>query len=592
MNQANRSFSAVVNAMLMALSLFLAAPTHAQAPYPSKVNLQFNHWYDYAEMTKALHDLVDAYPELLTIQSIGKSIGGRDLWLVTLNNPKTGPDTSKAAMFIDGNIHGNEIQASEVVLYSIWYLTKSYGHIDKLTKLVDERAFYFLPMENPDGRDYWFHEPATPHSLRGGIRPTDNDHDGLYDEDPPDDLDGDGHITTMWKEDALGRWKRDPNDDRFFTRVGPDDPPGGWTFLGQEGLDNDGDGDVNEDGPGGYDPNRDWPSDWQPDHVQGGAGDYPFSLPETRALGEFLFTHPNIAGLQSYHNAGGMILRGPGANYVNYPGGDNRVYDAIGQQGANLLPFYNYMIIWKDLYVVHGGEVNWAYEGLGILAFTNELWSDSQMFSNAEATSREHQRRFEDLLQFEDTRVPYKEFDHPTYGKILVGGQKKYASRVTPPWLMEEECHRNFAFTMYHADQMPKVEWGAWQVKQLAGGTWEVSVEVRNPKIIPTILQLAAQKGIGRRDFLDCAASEGAKVVASGRVDSFFPWEQMDAEDTPKPERIWNGRGIGSRDSTIFRFLVAGNGSVTLTYSSEKGGTIKRTIELAETPLTVPDPAK
>ena len=80
------------------------------------------------------------------------------MWLVTLNNPKTGPDTDKPAMWIDGNVHGNEIQAGETVLYSIWYLTKSYGQVESLTKLMDRTAFYFLPSQNPDGRANWFDE--------------------------------------------------------------------------------------------------------------------------------------------------------------------------------------------------------------------------------------------------------------------------------------------------------------------------------------------------------------------------------------------------------------------------------------------------
>ncbi|MFQ5949052.1 MAG: M14 family metallopeptidase, partial [Acidimicrobiia bacterium] len=502
--------------LAIALGGLAAGPVRAQFPHPSKVDLRFDHWYDYEEMTRALQDLAAAYPQLLTLESIGKSVGGRDLWLVTVNNPQTGPDTAKPAMFIDGNIHGNEIQGAETVLYSVWYLAKSYGRIEKLTKLLDERAFYMLPMENPDGREVWFDEPSTPHYLRGGIRPTDNDYDGLYDEDPPDDLDGDGHITGMWRADPLGRWKRDPDDERFFVRVPRDEPPGGWTFLGQEGLDNDGDGQINEDGPGGYDPNRNWPSDWQPNYIQFGAGDYPFSLPETRAIGRFLLAHPNVAAYQSYHNAGGMILRGPGAAYVSYPGQDVRVYEQIMETGAKILPFYRPMVIHKDLYVVHGGEVNWAYEGLGILSFTNELWTDRRMFMKADRPSREERREFRDLLQFEDVYVPYHDFEHPTYGPILIGGTKKFSSRVTPPWMLEEGCHRNFAFTMFHADQMPQVKWGVLAVKDVGDGLWEVTVEVKNEKIIPTILAIARQKKIGARDAITCDPGESAEVVASG----------------------------------------------------------------------------
>ncbi len=115
---------------IAAVVILAAAPgALAQYPWPSRTDLRFDHWYDYQEMTKALHDLAGAYPELVTLQSIGKSVAERDIWLVTINNPKTGPDTGKTAIFIYGNILGNEIQAAETVLYTVWYLTKSYGHI-------------------------------------------------------------------------------------------------------------------------------------------------------------------------------------------------------------------------------------------------------------------------------------------------------------------------------------------------------------------------------------------------------------------------------------------------------------------------------
>ncbi len=550
----------------------------AQYPWPSKVDLRFDHWYDYQEMTTALHDLAEAYPDLMTVESIGKSVAGRDIWLATINNAATGPDTAKTAMFIDGNIHGNEIQAAETVLYTAWYLTKSHGKIERLTKLIDERVFYLVPMENPDGREVWFHQPATPNYLRGGVKPTDNDYDGLYDEDPVDDLDGDGHITRMWKRDPLGRYERDPDDDRFFKRVDNDKPPGGWTPVGQEGIDNDGDGRINEDGPGGYDPNRNWPSDWQPNYIQFGADDYPFSLPETRAIGEFVLAHPNIAAYQSYHNAGGMILRGPGADYVKYAPSDIRVFKQIQETGAKLLPFYEVMVIHKDLYTVHGGEATWAYEALGVISLTNELWTNNRMYAKDENPATEERREFRDLLQFEDVYVPYREFKHPTLGEVLIGGTKKYSSRVTPPWMLEEGCHRNFAFTMYHADEMPLIEWGELRVRKVSG-LWEITVEVKNPKIIPSILSHARQKKIGARDVITCTPGRRAKVAASGTVSSFLPNTKLDAVKRD-PQRIWNDRGVPGRGSRIYRFLVSGSGSVKLEYRSEKGGTISKQVRL------------
>ena len=118
--------------------------------------------------------------------------------------------------------------------------------------------------------------------------------------------------------------------------------------------------------------------------MQRGAGPYPLYWPETRAIATFVLAHPNIAAAQSFHNAGGMILRGPGVEaYGAYPSADVRVYDEIGRDGELMLPFYRYMIIWKDLYSVFGGFVTWTYESLGIVSFTNELWTRRRSFPDS-----------------------------------------------------------------------------------------------------------------------------------------------------------------------------------------------------------------
>ena len=548
--------------IIILLTLIITPSTLAQAPYPSKVDLRFNHWYDYEEMTGVLHELVREYPELLTIDSIGQSVGGREIWLVTLNNPKTGTDREKTAMFIDGNIHGNEIQAAETVLYTIWYLCKSYGHIERITELVDERSFYLVPMANPDGREVWFHQPATPNFLRGGIRPVDNDFDGTADEDGPDDLDGDGHITSMWIKDPLGRYEIDEDDPRFFIRVERDAPPGGWSRLGEEGYDNDDDGQVNEDGIGGYDPNRNWPADWQPEWIQYGATDYPFSLPETRVIGEFLLDHPNVAALQSYHNAGGMILQGPSASYIKYPSVDNRTHTTIANKGAEMLPFYDPMVSYKDLYTVHGGEDGFGYEGLGIISFTNELWTEKRMYATGEDPSRDEVKEFRDKLQFEDVFVPYHEVLHPTYGKVMVGGTKKYSSRVTPPWLLEEGCHRNFAFTMFHADEMPLLSWGAVDVSKMGNNLWKVTVEVTNEKIIPSRTAMAAKHHIGSPDIFTCSTSNASTVAASGTTQGILKTAKLNRIESENPERIIVNQGIKGNGSTLFQFIVQGYGNL------------------------------
>jgi hypothetical protein len=501
-------------------------------------------------------------------------------------------------MWIDGNVHGNEIQAGETVLYTIQYLARSYGEVDSLTKLIDRAAFYFLVSQNPDGRQNWFDQATTPHDFRTGLRPTDEDFDGLLDEDPDDDLDGDGNIGTMWRFDPNGNFRRNRDDPRIIERVTEPGVKGELSRVGSEGIDNDGDGRVNEDGPGGYDMNRNWPTDWQPSYIQFGAGEAPLDRPETRATADFILAHPNIAAGQSYHNAGGMILRGPGAKYnePSYPRADVAVYDRLGRAGEEMLPFYRLMIIHSDLYVVHGGFVNWLAEGLGIVSFTNELWSDKRILQQASARGPEDgegffgargmdqkaRMRWQDRVLFGQTFTDWTEFDHPTLGRVLIGGGSKWSSRIPPPFMLEEECHRNFAFTMFHADNMPVLDFNWIEVKPLGPNLWQITVEVENSKIIPTRTAWAAQKHIGLPDTLTLSGT-GVEVVTSGTLTDRF-----DKTIDPVEHRnhiIVNERGVPSEGRSTFRYIVTGNPGtdVNLKYASQKARDIEQAVALRET---------
>jgi hypothetical protein len=568
--------------IIAALACLVAAATaHGQQQLHSRVEIAWNRFYDYDEVTSLLHRLVEAYPDLLSLQSLGQSVEKREMWLVTLNSAQTGADTEKPAMWIDGNIHGNEIQATETVLYSIWYLASAYGQVEHLTELVDRTAFYFVPMVNPDGRANWFKAATTPHAFRSGLQPTDNDLDGLFDEDAPEDLNGDGQIGTMWRSDPNGTHRRHIDEPRLFEAVEPG-KKGKWSFAGSEGIDNDGDGRSNEDGPGGYDMNRNWPSGWHPNHVQFGAGEYPFSYPETRAVGQFVLSHPNIAAGQAYHNAGGMILRGPGAAFREnlYDRSDREVYDRLGRAGEEMLPFYRYMIIHADLYVVHGGFVNWLAEGLGIVSFTNELWNDGRILQDPQKRLDERgELRWQDRMLFGQTFSEWTEFDHPIYGKVLIGGGTKFSSRIPPPFMLEEECHRNFAFTMFHADNMPLLRFSWIDVRQLGDDLWQITVEVANDKIIPSRLSLAAQRKIGNPDRISLQG-EGVTVVASGMLS-----DRVDTTLEPvehRPHIIDNESGIPGEGQRVFRFFVTGaaGAELELAYSADKARRIAATVAL------------
>ena len=556
------------------LFLLFAFASLLTAQEKAKVDVAFNRFYDYHEIEEVLQKLHKAYPEKTRLVKAGKTVQGRTMWVFVINNPKTGEELGKPAMWVDGNIHGNEIQAGETCLYTVWYLLENYGKIERVTQLVDRVVFYVMPSLNPDGRAAYFSRGSG--YTRSGQKPTDNDKDHLFDEDPPDDLDKDGSITQMRKKVKFGTHKLDPEDPRLMVRVKPGEV-GDYINLGGEGIDNDGDGQINEDGYGGYDPNRNWGFLWMPDYIQGGAGDYPFSLPESRAVRDFIISHPNIAGFQTFHNTGGMLLRGPGAkDRGDYPADDVSVYDYLGKLGEEIIPNYNYYIIWKDLYTVYGGSVDWAVANMGIFSFSNELdFSAREDMDGDGKVDTKERLKFDDYLRMGAGYKEWQPYDHPTYGKIEIGGWTKFVSRLPTSWLLEQTCHRNAAFVLFHADNMPEIEINDVKVKKLKDDLYRIDVNMVNKKVIPTRSAVAVKYGIGRPD-LATVKGANAKVVAAGTVEDEFDHRARLVEKDP--QHLWVPTLKFGR-SHLF-WLVKGSGEVELKYDSQKGGVRTKTISL------------
>jgi hypothetical protein len=552
----------------------------AGAPADPKVPAQWNRYHTHAEITAIVQQLAAAHPDHCKLQSLGKSYGDRDMWLLTISNFKHGQLADKPTFWIDGGIHANEIQSVEVVLYTAWYLLEAYGRNPLVTRLLDERAFFLLPMLSPDSRDAHLERPNTTHSPRSGQRPVDDDRDGLVDEDGADDLDGDGSITMMRIRDPNGRLIPHPKFPNLLIDAPPDEP-GQYVALGQEGIDNDGDGRVNEDADGYYDPNRDWPWNWQPSYVQPGASKYPLAILENRMVADFIMAHPQIAGAQSYHNAGGMILRGPGAKDDRYDRADIAVLDVIGKRGAEILPGYRYINIADDLYEVYGGEVDWFYAMQGVFTFTNELFTGFNFFRKASEGffgSDEDLHTFDRYLLFGGGIVPWHEVDHPLYGKIEVGGMTKNWVRQPPSFLLEEECHRNMAFTLYHADQMPQVEVQSIEAKPLPGGLTEVTAVIANHKVIPTHAAADVQHRITPPDRVTITGPAIDVVLGLKSSDRFF----RSSDEQKRQPATLEFRSIPGMQAVYGRWTVRGAGPYTVTVVSPKGGRAERSSDVAK----------
>ena len=335
------------------------------------LDLVFDHFYTYGELTRYLEKAAAQYPALASLQSVGKSFEGREIWCLTITNQASGPDTAKPAVYFDGNIHAGEVTGSHVCLYTIKQLLEGYGTDPEITYLLDTRAFYILPRVNPDGAEMYL---TTPFMLRSSVRPypEPEEKEGLRAED----VNSDGLILQMRVPDPNGPWKVSDKDPRLMVLRRPDDYKGQFYRIFPEGRIYGDREDPVKVVPSKYglDINRNFPANWKID--QFGAGPYPLSEPETRALADFILGHPNISTFQAYHTSGGVIYRPfctkPDSDMIP---ADLAIFRAIGLRGQEITGY-------KPIPASHGGLgasragifIDWVYEHRGIIGYTTELW--------------------------------------------------------------------------------------------------------------------------------------------------------------------------------------------------------------------------
>ena len=534
----------------------------AGSPSNPKVQTSWNKYYTYQGVVDLCTRLAKAFPDLVTMESLGKSYQGRDIIVLIISEKNVQNPDDKPGFWIDGNIHSIELQGTEMALYTAWYLCEMYANNAFIKQLLIDKTFYISPTINPDAREYFTSVGVPP---RSGLVPRDNDRDGLYDEDGYDDLNNDKNISLMRRKNPDGWYKSDPKDPRRMIRTEPGEK-GEYELLGREGIDNDGDGLINEDGPGGYDGNRDWGFNWEPNYVQGGADKYPFSFPENQAVRDFTLKHRNITGAQSFHNAGGQILRGPsikGGGAEAYSRSDDEVINTIGRKGELILPGYKLLTIWKDLYTVYGGELDWWHGAMGCFVYSNELWNSYLMFYDSTYSD---DYEFEKLLLFEDAFIPWQKVSHPVYGEVEIGGFGKNFGRLHPGFLLETDAHRNAAFCIYNAYQLPQLKVTDLKVKKLSRDIKEVTATVENLRMLPTHSASNIKFKIDPPDYVYL---DGGSVIAGMIVEDAD--RNITKEQKKRPERM-EISNIAGYERVNLKWIINGGSKFTVRVESIKGG--------------------
>lgn len=141
-------------ASLFPVLLLLVASLHrirSVSPSTETTAETYNKYYDYAELTRRFQSLAQTYPHIAELSSVGRSVEGRELWVMRITEHPDKDSPGKPKFKYVGNMHGDETVSRQVLVYLVQHLLTKYGQDPRISELVDNTDIYIMPSMNPDG---------------------------------------------------------------------------------------------------------------------------------------------------------------------------------------------------------------------------------------------------------------------------------------------------------------------------------------------------------------------------------------------------------------------------------------------------------
>jgi hypothetical protein len=555
---------------------------------------------DFEELTLQLRRWAEAFPEFVSLASIGASEEGRDLWLLTIGRD---PTRLRPAAWIDGNIHASELSGSSVCLAIAEDLIRAFAGgplVDLPAHLTEwlraDVLFYVLPRMCPDGAERVL---ARRHFVRSNPR----DH-RLGNQGPiwrHEDVDGDGRSLLMRVVDPTGDFvasqefpnlmlPRKVEDEGPFYRLFPEGFIERWDgfSIPRPHYLSDTETDMN----------RNFPTDWRAEPDQIGAGPFPMSEPESRAVVEFAARHPNIFVWLCMHTFGGVYIRPlndkPDAKMDPH---DAVVFRQIERWASELTGYPTVSGFTEFTYEpdkpLHGDLANFAYEDRGAIGFVCELWDFFQQvgfpIKRPFIKNYEEHTNTADILRMaawdrdhNAGRIvgAWRPHVHPQLGPVEIGGYDPLVGIWNPPLeRLHELCSAQSRFFARLAALAPRLTIAEVEMTPLGPGKAQVAVVVENRGYLPTYFLGSART----RPFCDpvrvrvaCGPDSSCAPIDTERVVGHLAgWGGNDRSTTPSL-----ARSTGEAARARATFLVEGTGNVEVVASNTRVGEVRRVVTL------------
>ncbi len=471
-----------------------------------------------------------AHSPLAKLSVLGRTREGREVFLLTVGKGKV---DERPGILVLGGLDAAQLFGSELAVRVARQLVERAGSDEETARLLERVTFYVVPRASPDACEFFFIRPFEERTTN--TRPTDDDNDGRVDEDPPSDLTGDGWITAMRVEEPTGRYVEHPDDPRLMVRADPEKGERGRWSLHVEGIDEDGDGQLNEDPIGGVAFDRNFTFRYP--YFEPGAGPYQVSEPETLAVADFAFGRRNIAVVFTFTAQDNLFHVPKGESAEKQGRIKTKLLEADAGHLARMAKLYRELHGGADAPPSPEGKgsvSDWAYFHYGRWSLAARAWwipsqehteprtdpevdeppaEDVASDDDADDASEEppaaepppsekpsDDERGRDELRalawFEregiDGFVPWQPIEHPDFPgrRVEVGGFKPYLRTNPPIGELDALDGKHVDFLCRIAGMLPKLRIAEVKTEPLGGGVWRVAATVVNEGELPTFPQM------------------------------------------------------------------------------------------------------
>jgi hypothetical protein len=548
-----------------------------------------------------------AFPALVDVVAIGRTPEGRDIVVVRIG-PE--PDRPRPAVWVDANMHATELCGSSVALaiaedalalhLGVEPLSSDGGHTPPLSAaaraVLRDVVFHVCPRISPDGAEHVLRTGAYVRSVPRDARPT-----PARPRWRVHDVDGDGVARLMRVRDPAGELVESADEPGLLLPRTLDDEGPFYKVYPEGTIEHfDGSHVPSPEYLGDNEPdlNRNFPYGWAPEPVQVGAGRYPLSEPESRAVVEYTAARPHLFAWLNLHTFGGCFIRPLGdAPDAKMHAEDRALYRQIGTWAEELTGYPMVSGFEEFTYEpekpLHGDLVEYAYKQRGCVAYVVELWD---LFARL---GKARPKRFVDhytSLGRDDLRLlwrwdrehnrgrifqPWRAFEHPQLGPVEVGGVDGRVGISNPPYeRLPEICAKHAAHFLRVAALAPRVSVDPPVVTRMQGDVTRVDLTVRNTGYLPThVLGSARDLPFAEPLVAEASASDGLQLITSSEARQVLG--QLDGWGRGLGQQsIFTATTRGTTGARVVRYHLRGCGSLAVKIHAPRVGAVEVRVDV------------